>query len=249
MRARLGAAVLWLVVMGCPYGREMQPTGTGGGSAAGGAAAGGSVAGGAQAGGGSSSAGGAGGGSPELPDASVERDGGLDAGGPVGDSGVRDGGARPDAGLYRYVLTATEDTYVRSDLPSNNTGTVPYLVVDADPPPAVINKEALLRFQVGGGNIVRAELRLFSSNGSNSGLRVYHLTNTAWNELGTTWNNGPGLGTALLANLPVVPTDAGFTVDVTSVTRPTSRLRWGWRAAQETAWCSTAAKRPPNGPC
>jgi hypothetical protein len=109
-------------------------------------------------------------------------------------------------------FTAVADAAVQSALPSQNFGASPTLLCDASP-----LEQSLLRFNVTGlsGTVTRAVLRLYVSNGSADGPRVYR-TGSGWTEGAVTWNTKPAVSGSPLYDLGAVSSGTFVELDVTS---------------------------------
>jgi chitodextrinase len=105
------------------------------------------------------------------------------------------------------------DAYVRSSVPSSNTGTKATLEVDADP--EIL--QTYLRFTVPatGGSVTSAHLKLYATDASGNGGSVYAVADTSWGETTITWSNRPALGGSIVA-VGVVPLNGWVDLDVSS---------------------------------
>src|SRR5262249_6145367 len=117
------------------------------------------------------------------------------------------------------TATVTADVSVREDNPSTRYGAATVLEVDGD-----TRKFTFLRVRVGGigaRTVSRAVLRLKVANtvdaDSDTGGRVWNISNCAWDELTTTWATRPTIDGAIVATANA-PVSIGDTVqfDVTS---------------------------------
>ncbi len=77
--------------------------------------------------------------------------------------------------------------------------------------------QSFLKFDLASltGSVTSARLRLFCTDASNSGGRLYPVA-TGWTETGITWNNRPTLPGASLATLGAVAANTWVEIDVTS---------------------------------
>ncbi|KAL9184328.1 hypothetical protein ACHAXT_002414 [Thalassiosira profunda] len=123
------------------------------------------------------------------------------------------------AGPGLYTLTPSDDATMVFDHPDDNFGSEDSLLVDDDS--GVY--DALLRFDLssihvsGGTSVASATLRLYCTDGSDSGGIVGRTANENWNEDTVTWNNAPtGVG-APLASLGRVTKGNWYDVDITSL--------------------------------
>jgi pectate lyase len=109
-------------------------------------------------------------------------------------------------------VVADKDTFVRAASPDATAGAASLLEVDKSP-----DEHTYLRFTVPtlDGNVARARLRLYVSNGSQGRLIVFRSTDVNWSESGMTWNTRPALG-AEITRVSSVPANAVLELDVTS---------------------------------
>ncbi len=108
-------------------------------------------------------------------------------------------------------FTAVADAAVQSALPAQNFGSTPTLLADTSP-----QEQSLLRFNVTGlsGTVTKAVLRLYVSNGSADGPRVYR-TASGWTEGAVTWNSKPAVSGSPLYDLGNVTSGSFVELDVT----------------------------------
>jgi PKD repeat protein len=94
------------------------------------------------------------------------------------------------------TFTATDDAQVRVALPTSNFGSSTELRIRSDG--GVNDYQSYVKFSVSGvsGAITSAKLRLFVTDPSNVGGRLYQ-TGTSWSESTITWNNKPAFGSQL----------------------------------------------------
>jgi hypothetical protein len=123
-----------------------------------------------------------------------------------------DGG--PDEGTAfsaTGTFTAVADATVVQSTPGTNAGTTTSLTTDGSPV-----KWSYLRFDVSGvaGSVTSAKLRLYVSNGTGDGPRVY-ATSTTWSETAITWNNKPAATGSLLTDAGSIPAGRWVELDVT----------------------------------
>lgn len=76
-----------------------------------------------------------------------------------------------------------------------------------------------VRFTVSGVSkpVQRAVLRLYVTDGSKDGPRLYQAANNTWSESALTWNNKPGTTGSVLGNLGKVNDKTWVEYDVTNV--------------------------------
>jgi hypothetical protein len=97
------------------------------------------------------------------------------------------------------IFTPVADARVDESHPETNYGTSWTLSAQGAPDPLM---ESFVRFAVAGvtGPVRRATLRLFVTNDTDDGPRVFAVTG-AWDEGGLTWGNRPGPAGASIADL------------------------------------------------
>ncbi len=119
-------------------------------------------------------------------------------------------------GEYRYTFAAAADAYVSAENATNNYGTAKFLRADASP-----SVRTFLRFDVEGiaGTVLTATLRMYAESNSSLGYTVAGVPDDTWDERTITYDNAPGIATALPESSgPLVA--AGWTsVNVTSFIR------------------------------
>src|SRR5438309_7653747 len=124
--------------------------------------------------------------------------------------------AAPPAGAASTTVPASANAKVAQSSPNANFGTATTLEVDNSP---VL--ESFVAFDVAdpGAPVSRATLRLFVTNQSGNGPKVYR-SDTGWSETAVTWNTRPPRH-ELLADLGAVTTGHYVEYDVTAaVTGP-----------------------------
>ncbi|MDY7225062.1 DUF7594 domain-containing protein [Hyalangium rubrum] len=107
---------------------------------------------------------------------------------------------------------ASADARVEASAPTQNLGSSSTLLADLSP-----QGESYLRFSVSGvsGAVTRATLRLYASDGTTDGPRVF-LTSGSWSESGLTWNNRPALPASPLSDVGEIASGTWVEYDVTS---------------------------------
>lgn len=105
-----------------------------------------------------------------------------------GSNGGGDPDPDPDPQPQFLRLTPTADAHVNASQANQNFGSDAALLVDLDPE----ETHTYIRFNVPQltADVTSAKLRLYGTNGSPDGPKVY-LTNNNWNENTITWNNKP----------------------------------------------------------
>ncbi len=138
------------------------------------------------------------------------------AGDPAGGSSTATVTITISAGSSVIFLTPTDDATIRpGSRSSKNYGSASELMVDLSS-----QKDFLLRFDVAGvgaGTVAKATLRLWATDGSNSGGDFYRVTNNAWSEATVTWDNAPAGDGGLVGSLGAVAAGNWYELDVTAV--------------------------------
>ena len=137
----------------------------------------------------------------------------------------------PGGGSTSVTYTPTDDAYVRSNFPDENTGTAPTLRAYKS---STAQTDSFLRFAVGApaGSISSVKLRLFVRDASPNG-GVLFTADPNWSESALTWNTRPTIGTTTIASAGAVTVGTWIELDVTShrhrpgpiQLRPPRRLR------------------------
>ncbi len=111
-------------------------------------------------------------------------------------------------------MIASADSYVQQTDPKKNFGSKSSLIVDGTDDP----REAYVRFSVNAaGTIRKAVLRLYVTDGTKDGPRLYQAANSTWSESNIIWNNRPGATGAVLGNLGKVNDKVWVEYDVTTL--------------------------------
>ncbi len=114
----------------------------------------------------------------------------------------------------QLTVIASADSYVQQTDPKKNFGTRNTLIVDGTDDA----REVYVRFSVNAaGTIRKAVLRLYVTDGTKDGPRLYQAANSTWTESGLIWNNKPGATGRVLGNLSKVNDKVWIEYDVTSV--------------------------------
>jgi len=105
------------------------------------------------------------------------------------------------------------DAYVEEANPGTNFGTVTKLLTDGSP-----NRRAYLRFTVSGlsGSVQSAKLRLFVTDGTTNGPKIYATASNDWSETGLTWSNQPGPAGSALGDTASASAGVWVEYDVTA---------------------------------
>lgn len=121
----------------------------------------------------------------------------------------------PASGAGQMTLTSSADATVDSQWPDSNLGSAPSIETDAYP-----LQSSLLRFDVtglAGKTITKATLRLFVTDPSPDGGKVYLVSDNTWIETGVAWNSKPAASSTPAASLGAVTTGMWREVDITSL--------------------------------
>ena len=110
------------------------------------------------------------------------------------------------------TFAPSADARVEAALPTANFGSASSLGADLSP-----RMESYLRFSVSGvmGPVSSARLRLYTTDGSSDGPRVYRSAG-GWTEGGLTWNTRPALSSGALDDKGAISTGTWVEFDVTS---------------------------------
>ena len=121
----------------------------------------------------------------------------------------------PGGGSTSVTYTPTDDAYVRSNFPDENTGTAPTLRAYKS---STAQTDSFLRFAVGApaGSISSAKLRLFVRDASPNG-GVLFSADPNWSESVLTWNSRPPIGTTTIASAGSVVAGTWIEFDVTAL--------------------------------
>ncbi len=112
------------------------------------------------------------------------------------------------------TVIASADSYVQKTDPKKNFGSKGTLIVDGTDD----LREVYVRFSVNAaGSLRKAVLRLYVTDGTKDGPRLYQAANTTWSESSIIWNNRPGATGSVLGNLGKVNDKVWVEYDVTSV--------------------------------
>lgn len=119
-----------------------------------------------------------------------------------------------------YTFPASADARVEEASPLGNFGLASTLVADLSP-----RQESHLRFSLGGltGTVTRATLRLYASDGTSDGPRVF-VASSGWSEGGITWSNRPAPSSGPLEDKGAIPSATWVEYDVTSAVRGNGEL-------------------------
>jgi len=121
----------------------------------------------------------------------------------------------PAGGTTTVTYIPTDDAYVRSNAPDENTGAAPTLRAYKA---STGQTDSFLRFAVDApaGSVTSATLRLFVTNASPNG-GVLFTADPGWSESTLTWNSRPTIGTTTIASAGSVATGAWIELNVTAI--------------------------------
>jgi PKD repeat protein len=119
----------------------------------------------------------------------------------------------PGGGGSTLTFTPTDDAYVRSSYPGENTGAQATIRAFK----SLAETNSYLKFSVAGvsGPVTSATLRLFVVDGSTAAGRIYSVTDTLWSEGTITWTTKPEVG-SLLAGAGSAPVGTWVEFDLGS---------------------------------
>lgn len=136
------------------------------------------------------------------------------------------------------------DAYVSSSYPTTSFGTSTAMAVDGSP-----RKQTFLRFDVQGLNgrtVVDARLRLYQSDASDSGGRVFTASSTSWDE-SITWNTKPAIDGIQLGQFGTVANGSSYEIalgDSVQSDGPVT-LALDSTSADEARWATRESTKPP----
>jgi trimeric autotransporter adhesin len=121
----------------------------------------------------------------------------------------------PGGGSSSVTYTPTDDAYVRSNFPDENTGAAPTLRAYKS---STAQTDSFLRFAVAApvGSVTSAKLRLFVRDASPNG-GVLFTADPGWSESTLTWNSRPAIGTTTLASAGAVTAGTWIELDVSAI--------------------------------
>ena len=121
----------------------------------------------------------------------------------------------PPGGGTTVTYLPSDDAYVRSNFPNENTGTAPTLRAYKS---STAQTDSFLRFSVGApaGSVTSAKLRLFVRDASPNGGQLF-TADPNWSEGALTWTTRPAIGTATIASAGAVVAGTWIELDVSSV--------------------------------
>ena len=115
------------------------------------------------------------------------------------------------------MINPSADANVKSASPTKNYGADATLRVRTGTASSPGDYRTLLRFTVPGGTVSSAKLRLFVTDASPDGGRVYAVADT-WAESSVTWNTAPAIGPTAVATIGATPAVGSWAeVDLSSL--------------------------------
>ena len=127
-------------------------------------------------------------------------------------AGIRPGQAA--SSVDRFIFTPVADTYVNASAPTTSYGTSGSLLVDTNP-----REQSFLRFDltnISGRTIEDVRLRMYQTDASSVGGRVFSLTSSTWDEA-ITWNTRPAIDGPQLGSFNAVSTGTWYEADLGQV--------------------------------
>lgn len=159
-------------------------------------------------------------------------------------SGLTVVGATP-ASASTITLNPVADSYVQSDLPTANFGTVTSVKVDGSPVTT-----SYLKFDVQGLAAApgKATLRVFKSLSTTTAITLRPVADTTWSESGINYVNKPAPG-----GTPITPpgpwgTDVWLTYDVTSLVKGNGLVSFALDTASSTSKSLPSREASTNKP-
>lgn len=142
------------------------------------------------------------------------------------------------------TLNPTADAYVDSSMPTVNFGGLTALRVDGSP-----FVRSYLSFDLSrvSGTITQADLRVYATTASTSGVSVWGVNNTAWTETGITYDNAPAAGRTV-ATSAAVTAGSWLEFDVTSLAAGNELVSLGLSTAGPTAISLASRESGANAP-
>lgn len=150
----------------------------------------------------------------------------------------------PSPSLSTLTFTPTDDAAICEDYPSRNYGLARTLRLDNTP-----KCQYLIKFNItgtGGKAIKSAKLRLYNTQGSDSGGRFYE-TGNSWNQRLVTWSNAPS-ATSFITSLGIVKAGVWYEADLTGMVtgEDTYSLRVSTNSSDGAYFSSKEGSNPPQ---
>lgn len=140
------------------------------------------------------------------------------------------------------TFTPVADSYVDSSLPTSNKGTQTSLKTDASPV-----QTAYIRFDVQGGPVSSARLRIYANSGNGVGFRVHLVSDNTWSEAGINYSNAPAYGPVIGASGKVTA-NTWYEIDVSSAVTGDGPVSFAITSTSSTAtaYSSRTGANPPQ---
>jgi hypothetical protein len=119
--------------------------------------------------------------------------------------------SRATSSIDRFIFTPTADTFVNASAPTTSYGTASSMAVDTSP-----QEQSFLRFDltnISGRTIEDVRLRMYQTDASPVGGRVFSMTSTSWDET-ITWNTRPAIDGPQLGSFGAVSTGTWYEADL-----------------------------------
>ena len=155
-------------------------------------------------------------------------------------------GAEAAADAVPLSFAPTDDAYVRSNFPTETTGSQTTIRVYKS---GSTETHSYLKFTVTGlsGQAASAKLRLFVNRASSVGGGVYRVPNTGWDEGTITWQTKPDPADGALASAGAVTAGTWVEFDVTAAVTGNGTLAFALKDGAAAAWyVSSEGAQPPQ---
>jgi hypothetical protein len=154
------------------------------------------------------------------------------------------GAAPAPASVATLSFGPEADTYVSSAYPTTTFGTTTAFSADSSPA-----KQSYLRFDVQGlqgRTVVGARLRLYASDSSPSGGRVFSVSSNDWSEA-LSWNSRPPIDGPQLGQFGAVTTGGIYETDLGGAVTGDGKITLAINSANsdEVRWASRESTKPP----
>jgi trimeric autotransporter adhesin len=144
------------------------------------------------------------------------------------------------------TLQPAADAYVQSGSPTKNYGTQTSLRLRAGSP--LYTSYVTFDLSAVTGTVTSAQLRLFATDASPDGGRVFGVPAASWTESGITFDNAPALTEPALGSLGATTVGSWAQLDVTSAVHAGSRVSFGLSTASTNSayYSSKEGANPPQ---
>jgi len=145
----------------------------------------------------------------------------------------------------RFVFTPVADTFVNDADPGSSFGKLGNWWVDSSP-----TRQSFLRFDlsnIGGRTVVDVRLRLYQLDSSNTGGRVFSISENNWDE-SMTWNNRPAIDGPQLGSFGVVAKKLWYEADLGAMTLVDGPVSFALDSPDTNGadWSSRESFQPPK---